>query len=183
MPAQVVSLPADKPKIVWHAAMMAIQNWGFFHMYWDLSGFTPGPVDTPIAIGDEMHSDPCKSTRDACSFMSLTCFFVGFLCVGMGFGGYTDDFKVFWLYWLLHLVGGACYTVCTILVPLARFSDVGKKCAELSPVNGDRVELVWIVHAALYLVYVGGMLSITYFSFLKPTFFSKKASDKVADVV
>ena len=35
------------------------------------------------------------------------------------------------------------------------------------------------MHAALYLVYVGGMLSITYFSFLKPNFFSGSAGPKV----
>jgi hypothetical protein len=247
--------------------------------------------------------------------MALTCFCVAFLCVGMGFGGYTDDVFVFTLYWLLHLVGGACYTVCTIMVPLARFSDdgqcnacahrgknmwpvpvcpslslthspapmsthahpqtsgahrppcrhgrgsctpcwqrfsfavlstfplptsiiqdsptpsislshsfslslvpsslfscsvsvsysiaaswhvsptprslppacrhgpghaAGKDCAATSPHNGgDRLEAVYVMHAALYLVYVGGMLSITYFSFLKPNFFSGSAGPKV----
>ena len=35
--------------------------------------------------------------------------------------------------------------------------------------------------AALFLVYVGGMLSITYFSFIKPSFFSDTA--KVASPV
>ena len=97
----------------------------------------------------------------------------------MGFGGYTDDKKIFTLYWLLHLVGGACYTVCTILIPMARFSDKGKACAVLNPVNGSRLELAYIMHAALYLVYVGGMLSITYFSFLKPTYFSSKVHSNV----
>ena len=88
---------------------------------------------------------------------------------------------------------------------MARWSDKGKACAELSPLNGERLEMAYIMHAALYLVsepsqcctpivhrvhlshdlllgttnhqvYVGSMLSITYFSFLKATFFSK---DKV----
>jgi len=164
----VKSEAADKPKILFHAAMMAIQNFGFFVMYWDLWGFTPGAP----AVGP----DVCEDTRFATGFMALTCFCVAFLCVGMGFGGYTDDVFVFTLYWLLHLVGGACYTVCTIMVPLARFSDDGKDCAASSPVNGgDRLEAVYIMHAALYLVYVGGMLSITYFSFLKPNFFSGSA--------
>ena len=49
-----------------------------------------------------------------------------FLCVGMGFGGYIDDQRTFVLYWLLHLVGGGCYIVSTIIVPLARFSDDGE---------------------------------------------------------
>ena len=97
--------------------------------------------------------------------------------------GYTDDKTVFTLYWLLHLVGGACYTYCTIAIPMEIYSDEGKKCAELSPVNGDRTKLVYVVHAALYMVYVGGMLSITYFSFLKPTFLggvNKKGDSRVA---
>ena len=45
----VVSLPADKPKIVFHAAMMAIQNFGFFTMYW-VSPKNSGPS---IVIGSQ----------------------------------------------------------------------------------------------------------------------------------
>ena len=106
--------------------------------------------------------------------MAMTCFVVAFLCVGMGFGGYTDDPFVFALYWFAHLVGGLCYTICTIVIPMERFSDAGMACAELNPVNGDRIQLVFIMHAALYVVYVGGMLSITYFSYIKPTYYGKK---------
>jgi len=158
----VISLPEDKPKIVFHAAMMAIQNFGFFMMYWDIWGNTPS-------------ASTCDGTRFAVAFMALTCFCVAFLCVGMGFGGYTDDKVVFTLYWLLHLVGGGCYTVCTVLIPIERYSDGGKACAALALVNGDRIKVVYAMHATLYLVYVGGMLSITYFSFLKPTFFKRSA--------
>jgi hypothetical protein len=161
----VRSSAEDKPKIVFHAVMMAIQNFGFFTMYYDAWGATPGPV------GD---TDPCEGTRSAISFMAMTCFAVAFLCVGMGFGGYTDDATVFALYWFAHLVGGACYTVATVTVPTERWSDEGKQCAELSPVNGDRIAIVYYMHAALYLVYVGGMLSITYFSFVKPTYFKSQ---------
>jgi len=159
MPVQ--SLPGDKPKLVFHAAMMVIQNFGFFTMYYDIWGDTSGETI-------------CDGTRFGVAFMAMTCFAVAFLCVGMAFGGYTDDPVVFTLYWFLHLVGGACYTACTILIPLERWSDNGKECAELNKINGDRLELVYIMHAALYLVYVGGMLSITYFSYVKATFFKSK---------
>ena len=37
----IIPLDADKPKIAFHAAMMAIQNFGFFVMYWDIWGATP----------------------------------------------------------------------------------------------------------------------------------------------
>lgn len=158
---RVQSLPGDKPKILFHAAMMVIQNFGFFTMYYDI-------------WGDTSPEDICDGTRFVVAFMAMTCFMVAFLCVGMGFGGYTDDKIVFALYWLLHLVGGACYTLCTILIPLEFWSDNGKECAALIPVNGNRLEAVYIMHAALYLVYVGGMLSITYFSCVKPTFFPNK---------
>ena len=157
----VRSLPEDKPKIVFHAAMMVIQNFGFFTMYFDAWGASP-------------KAETCEGTRNAVAFMAITCFVVAFLCVGMGFGGYTDDSFVFALYWFAHLVGGACYTICTIMIPIERFSDAGKSCAALSPVNGDRIQLVFIIHAALYFVYVGGMLSITYFSYVKPTYFARK---------
>lgn len=161
----VASLVEDKPKIVFHAAMMAIQNFGFFIMYYDLWGATP-------------YGDACEDTRNATGTMALTCFSVAFLCVGMGYGGYTDDKILFTIYWFLHLAGGLSYSYCTVAVPLARFSDDGKECAGLAPVNGDRVRAVWIMHAAYYLGYVYSMLSITYYSFLKPTFINKTTVEK-----
>lgn len=150
----VFSLPEDKPKIAFHAAMMAIENFGFFMMYWDSWGSTPA-------------AEECDDTRYAVGMMALTCFGVAFLCVGMGLGGFTDDKIGFTLFWFLHLVGGSFYTACTVIVPLARFSDDGEACAKLHLVNGNRIKAVYIMHAALYLVYVGGMLAITYFAFLK----------------
>ena len=106
----IFSRPADKPKIAFHATMMAIQNFGFFIMYYDIWGATPGPImaTTPV-------TDPCGSTRYAVGMMALTCFGVAFLCIGM-----------------------------------------------------------WFTHASLYMVYVGGMLSITWFSFLKNVLPKKK---------
>eukprot|EP00466_Bigelowiella_natans_P003888 jgi/Bigna1/71074/fgenesh1_pg.14_\ len=157
----VKSLPQDKPKIVFHAAMMAIQNFGFMIFYYDIWGQTP-------------HDSKCQSTRDAVAMMSVTCFCVAFLCVGMAFGGYTDDQFVFALYWFAHLAGGAAYTICTITIPIARYSSKGKDCAALAPLTGDRIEIIYILHALLYFVYVGGMLSITYFSFIKPTYYGGK---------
>ena len=148
------SLPGDKPKIAFHASMMAIQNAGFFIMYWDLWGFTPS-------------ADVCDSTRYAEGVMAITCFFVAFLCVGMGMAGYTDDKLAFIFYWFFHLIGGSMYTGSTVIVPLALWSDDGEACADLSPVTGERARVVYYTHAGLYLVYVGGMLAITYFSFLK----------------
>ena len=53
-------------------------------------------------------------------------------------------------------------------------ADDGEACADLSPVTGERARVVYYTHAALYLVYVGGMLSITYFSFLKSCLKAKK---------
>lgn len=153
----VASLPEDKPKIAFHACMMAIQNFGFFTMYFDIWGATPAAAT-------------CAETRFAVGFMAMTCFYVAFMCVGMGFGGYTDDGFVFAVYWFGHLLGGGAYTICTFLVPLARFSPEGAACAALNPIGGSRLQVVYVAHAALYFVYVGGMLSITYFSYLKPTF-------------
>eukprot|EP00937_MAST-01D_sp_MAST-1D-sp2_P000677 g677.t1 len=149
----VKSLPEDKAKIAFHAAMMAIQNFGFFIMYAFLWNHAAAGGAT------------CASTAYATGMMTLTCFGVAFLCVGMGMGGYTDDKVAFTLLWFLHLVGGSFYTACTVIVPAARWSDEGKACAANS--KGIPVSAVYIMHAALYLVYVGGMLSITYFSFLK----------------
>merc|ERR1719453_1286332 len=130
-------------------------------MYYDIWGATPS-------------NDVCDSTRYATGMMALTCFCVAFLCVGMGLGGATDDFYAFTLMWFLHLVGGSMYTACTVIIPAARWSSDGEDCADLSPVNGNRLEAVYILHAALYLFYVGGMLAITYFSFLKKYVYAMK---------
>ena len=46
MPAAV--LPADKPKIAFYGAMMAIQNFGFFLMYYQI--FLVIPVSTPGVV-------------------------------------------------------------------------------------------------------------------------------------
>ena len=85
--------------------------------------------------------------------MSLTCFAVAFLCVGMAMGGATSDFYTFTLMWFLHLIGGSMYTACTVAVPAARYSTDGEKCAKLAPVNGDRSDAVYLMHAFLYLFY------------------------------
>ena len=72
----VLSAPADKPKIVFHITMMSLQNFGFFVMYFAIWLATPA-------------AEACDETRFAEGFMALTCFLVAFLCVGMGFGGYS----------------------------------------------------------------------------------------------
>ena len=59
------------------------------------------------------------------------------------------------------------YTASTVIVPIAHWGDDGRDCHDLNPVNGDRLSSVYYLHAALYVVYVGSMLAITYFSFLK----------------
>ena len=154
----VKSAKDDKPKILFHIAMMSIQNFGFFMMYFAAWMGLPAAAE-------------CGDTSFAVAFMSLTCFLVSWLCIGMGFGGYTDDPAIFALYWIGHAVpavGG--YTTCTFLIPIARFSETGAACAALSPVVGSVVQWVFVVHAGLYFCYVGNMVSVTYFSFLKPTF-------------
>merc|ERR1711924_380109 len=108
--------------------MMAIQNFGFFTMYYDIWG------DTPF-------SDTCGSTRYAVGMMALTCFCVAFLCVGMGYGGYIDSKLNFTLFWFAHLVGGSMYTACTVIVPLARWSDeaLSVPSSPLSMATGSRL--------------------------------------------
>ena len=154
----VKSAPEDKPMILFHITMMALQNFGFFIMYFAIWLATP-------------EADACDETRFAEGFMALTCFLVAFLCVGMGFGGYIDDNFTFALYWIAHAipaVGG--YTTCTFLVPMARFSETGIACATMAPVPGAAIQAVFLVEAMLYWCYVGNMVSVTYLSFLKPTF-------------
>jgi len=152
------SPPEDKVKIVFHITMMSVQNFGFFIMYFGLW------LSTPVA-------ETCDETRFAEGFMALTCFLVSWLCIGMGFGGYTEDPVLFPFYWVAHAAPAVLgYCTCTFLIPIARFSETGWACAALAPVIGSAVQAVYIVHAGLFFCYVANMLSVTYFSFLKPTF-------------
>ena len=41
MALSVLSLPVDKPKILFYCAMMAIQNYGFHAMYYDMFKIIP----------------------------------------------------------------------------------------------------------------------------------------------
>ena len=121
MPA--LSLPEDKPKIVFHSVMMAAQNLGFMIFYWDIWGRDPGTLDQPY-INNTIIEDPCLDTRYAVGMMAITCFLVTFLEIGFAMGGYIDDTATFFFYWILHLIGGlGFYTQCTITIPLAMFAD------------------------------------------------------------
>ena len=186
MPA--LSLPEDKPKIVFHSVMMAAQNLGFMIFYWDIWGATPGPLINPI--NNTIIEDPCLDTRYAVGMMAITCFLVTFLEIGFAMGGYIDDTATFFFYWILHLIGGlGFYTQCTITIPLAMFADnsddwvTKSKCGDMNYVNSERLHAVFATHAACYIIYVGGMLAITWFSFVKPTFCSSKKLTHKADSV
>ena len=110
------------------------------------------PLPSPSPPGAPLPTPP-HPTRYATGMMALTCFCVAFLCVGMGLGGATSDYYTFLVMWYLHLVGGSMYTACTVIVPAARYSGDGEDCAALSPVNGDRLNAVYTLHATLYLFY------------------------------
>jgi len=140
----VKPLEADKIKIVFHIAMMSVQNFGFFIMYFALWLSTP-------SVPNRSGVDVCEETRFAEGYMALTCFLVSWLCIGMGFGGYTEDAVLFPVYWVAHATPAVLgYCVCTFLVPMARFSESGEACAALSPVIGKAVQGVYIVHAGLF---------------------------------
>jgi len=188
MQLQIKSAPADKPKIVFHSAMMAIQNFAMFVGYFLVWGALP-------------RTAACADTNFGCELMSMTCVTVAFTCVGMAFGGYTDDPIHFWIYWVLHAMGGVGgYSGATYLIPTAWWSEEGRECkGQMDHVaypaggqeehgwagqstNGDRLSALLTIHLGCYWIYVYSMLAITYFSFLKPSFLAGKgdASDENA---
>ena len=58
------------------------------------------------------------------------------------------------------------------------------KCGDMNYVNTERLHAVFVTHAACYILYVGGMLAITWFSFIKPTFCGGKSKTRhAADTV
>jgi len=151
-------LPEDKPKIAFTAAMMWVQNFGFFLMYLMMWIFMP-------------KDDKCNSLRFWVGFFSLDCFLESFW---MGMAGFTDDSTLFPVMWILHLLVALPYVLCTFTIPGAMYSDDGKACRENTSLLKP-LEPVWILHASVFLVYVVMMLTVTYFSFLKPKFFRKSA--------
>ena len=122
----VESLAADKPKILFFAAMMAIQNYGFFEMYFSLFPFIPASVDGGL---------DCETLRFWVGFFSIDCFVESF-CVlwmamvrrpapasdafaairslpfcGLRQGGYIDSKCMFAFGWILHLVVALPYSM------------------------------------------------------------------------
>ena len=169
----IIAPPAtDKPKIVFHGAMMAIQNFGFFIMYYDIWGDTPGHATLPVA-------GVCDRTRLWTGWMAMTCWGVSHLCVGMAFAGFTESNFFFPFYWFFHLIVALGYVLCTLTIPLARFSDDGVACALLNPTNSERLVVVYSVHAAFFFYYVFNMLSVTFFSCGKTYLANRKVGNDV----
>jgi len=146
----------DKPKIGFYAAMMMIQNFGFFVMYYNIFG----------TIED---SDTCANLRFWVGFFALDCFVESFVCVWMGMAGYTDNASMFKVMWILHLLVALPYVLCTITIPMAIYSDDGAKCIASNEGPMLRLEPTFWTHCGLFMVYVWMMLSVTYYSFLKPS--------------
>jgi len=163
MAVTVLSLAEDKPKVLFYGAMMTIQNFGFFIMYFQIFPFIPMSVP-----GVE-----CETLRFWVGFFALDCFVESFCCLWMAMGGYTDSKCMFTFGWLLHLIVAAPYCVSTVGIPVAMYSDEGTVCRTAMGGHGLALEAVYWLHCALFLCYVWMMLAITYFSFVKPTFFIK----------
>eukprot|EP00440_Ansanella_granifera_P048648 gb/GFBE01052708.1/.p1 GENE.gb/GFBE01052708.1/~~gb/GFBE01052708.1/.p1 ORF type:complete len:170 (+),score=37.59 gb/GFBE01052708.1/:1-510(+) len=152
----------DKAKIAFYAAMMSIQNFGFFLMYFLMFLVIPNP-----------DGGTCEGLRFWIGFFSLDCFVESFVCVWMGMAGFIDERKFFIAMWILHLVVALPYCICTVGIPINIYSEDGKACREVAGAPLFPLVPVFCTHASLFLVYVVMMLSITYYSFLKPLFFGK----------
>ena len=150
----VKSIGDDKTKILFHMTIMAMQNFGFFVMYFIIWGFIPAAAT-------------CDNTRFQVGWFAMVCFGETFGVVYMAFGGYIDDTATFLLGVLIHHGIAAMYCICTATIANAIWSDEGKACAAINPVNGERLKAVWIVHASIFLFYVWGMLNIKYYSIIK----------------
>ena len=163
----VKCLPADKPKILFYGAMMAIQNYGFYAMYYPLFLAVP-----PVA--------ECSSMRYWLGFFAIDCFVEAFCVLWMAMGGYVEDTFWFAFGWFLHLFVALPYCICSVVIPYIIYNGDGLTCrTTYMGQYGITLEPVVLVHVALFLVYVWMMLSITYYSFAKATFFTPMKSSKV----
>merc|ERR1712226_222447 len=140
--------------------MMFIQNFGFFLMYFMIYMNFPRDVA------------PCENLRFWVGFFALDCFVESFVCVWMAMGGYTDDSGLFKSMWILHLLVALPYCICTFGIPSAIYSDDGAKCIAANDGPLYTLKPTYWTHAGLFVVYVWMMLSVTYYSFVKPVFFT-----------
>jgi len=158
----VDSAPEDKPKIVFTAAMMAMQNFGFFLMYF---------MCYLVSINGAANVS-CQDIRFWVGFFALDCFVESFVCVWMAMGGYMSDKCLFIFGWLAHLVVALGYCIATVGVPAALYSDDGKACTKDSGnAAGYVLQAVYPLHLALFMVYVYMMLCQTYWSCVKPSLY------------
>jgi len=149
--------------------MMAIQNYGFFQMYFLMWFFIP-----VLANGD------CDNMRFWVGFFALDCFVESFCCVWMAMGGFIGSPCMFTFGWLLHLIVALPYCISSVGIPYVLYNSGGPECrAAMGPAGLVLEPVVW-VHIALFLVYVWCMLSITWYSFAKATFSKGGAAVNVA---
>merc|ERR1711988_1606577 len=166
-----MSLPEDKPKIMFVAFMMFVQNFGFFVQYYSNYHFIPGGAADP--------DGKCDDLRFWVALFALDCFVESFVCIWMAMAGYTDD-AYFCFYWVLHLLVALPYVLCTITIPLAIYDeDKGVICRQNagSPLY-PLVASYWL-HLSLFFVYVAHMLMVTYYSFLKQRFYPTSGSSQI----
>jgi len=155
-------LAEDKPTIAFYGAMMVVQNFGFYLMYYNILGDIP-----------DIHE--CGSLRFWVCFFALDCFVESFVCLWMNMAGFTDNSGLFKWMWILHLVVALPYVLCTYTIGVAVYSDDGIACQAANSGPLFKLNAVYWTHFGLFLVYVWMMLSVTYYSFVKPTLFPKVA--------
>ena len=78
----VAPLDEDKPKILFYGAMMAIQNFGFFLMYFGVFPQIPLSIDGVLE---------CETLRFWVGFFGIDCFVESFCVLWMAMGGYTSS--------------------------------------------------------------------------------------------
>merc|ERR1711988_363368 len=139
LPAMPVKcLPEDKPKILFYGAMMAVQNYGFYQMYY------------PIFLSVPVLAD-CNNLRFWTGFFAIDCFVESFCCLWMAYGGYIDSTSWFAFGWILHLLVALPYCIATAGVPMAIYSDEGTKCRAAMGPTGLAIIPVYLTHAILFM--------------------------------
>lgn len=148
-------LDIDKSKIAFFAAMMAIQNYGFYNMYYPIF------LNVPV-------SDDCSNMRFWLGFFAIDCFVESFVVIWMAMGGYIDSTCMFVTGWIMHLIVAMPYCICSVGIPVVVHSVPGTACRASMGSYGLALYPVMWTHISLFMVYVFCMLSITYYSFVKP---------------
>jgi hypothetical protein len=147
-----ITIAYEKLVIAGIGLLMIIQNYSFFVMFWDLW----------LQMGVDAFSSHCGDLGFWVSFDAFVCFYVTVMVCGMMLGGCMVDSskRVWWFFFVAHLIGGLSYTVAVF--KLGNAINAGSCFREDVDGVHQRISAVFTAQAIFYVPYCLCMASLFY---------------------